>query len=157
MSGCGQNEASVPGGPIPTPTPPPYFTTGEQLAAFAAQRRAALRSLAAVNPTEVVWGSMTFARPLDPTELRLLLSDAGIDSNYYFEWIQPGTPVSGGANKMQMDDQLRNYPGLRITYVKAEATLATLLELSNDDRAWLVDVGGTENFYGLAHSSGLVP
>ena len=157
ISGCEQDEASVPGGSIPTSTPRPYFTTGEQLAAFAAQRRTALRSLAEVKPTEVAWGSMTLARSLDPTELRLMLSDAGVDSNYYFEWIEPGTGVSGGANKEQMADQLRDHPELRITYVKAEAPLATLLDLSLDDRIFLVDVGGTENYYGLAQSSGLIP
>ena len=97
------------------------------------------------------------SRPLSPTELKLMVADAGIDTNYYYEWIQPGTDLSGGANLAQMPDQLRSYPGLQITYVKAEATLATLLELSTDARIWLVDVGGTENYYDLAESSGLIP
>lgn len=85
-----------------------------------------------------------------------MLADVGIDSNYYVEWIEPGTEVSGGANKAQLADQLRGYPGMRITYVKAEATQGTFLALSNDARVWLVDLDGTENYYGLAHSSGLV-
>ena len=117
----------------------------------------ALASLATANPNEIAWGSMTMARLLGPTELRRMMAEAGIDTNYYYAWIEPGTGMSGGANLMQMGDQLTSFPGLRVTYVKAEATLATLLELSSDDRIWLVDVGGTENYYDLADSSGLIP
>jgi hypothetical protein len=148
---------SVPASFVPTATPRPYFTTSAELDAYTAQRRAALTSRAAANPHEMAWGSMTMARPLGPTELKLMMADAGIDTNYYYEWIQPGTEFSGGANLAQMGDQLRDYPGLRITYVKAQAPLSTLLELSTDARVWLVDVGGTENYFDLAESSGLIP
>jgi hypothetical protein len=157
LSGCGQSGVSVPGGLLATATPRPYFDTGAQLAAYATQRRGALDSLAAANPNDSAVGSMTMARPLGPTELGLMLTGAGVDSNYYVEWFEPGTDVSGGGNVMQMGDQLKNYPGLRITYVKTEATLASLLTLAKDDRVWLVDVGGTENYYYLAKSSGLIP
>lgn len=159
LSGCGQNDASVPGESRTTPTPKPYFDTGEELAAYAIQRRGALDSLAAANPNEIAWGSMTMARPLGPSELGLMLSGAGIDSDYYVWWIEPGTQpqVSGGAGAMQIADQLKSYPGLRIIYARAEATLASLLTLARDDRVWLVDVGGTENYYYLAESSGLIP
>lgn len=157
VSGCGQTGTSAAGSSVTTPTPRPYFTTAAELEAYATQRRAALESLAPENPNDIAWGSMTMARPLDPTELNSMMADAGIDTNYYCEWIEPGTGVSGGGSLLQMSDQLRSFPGLRITYVKAEAPLATLLELSADERIWLVDAGGTENYYALAHFSGLIP
>jgi hypothetical protein len=157
LSGCGQGGASGPGELLVTGTPRPFLTTGPELTAYARERRAALESLASEHPDEIVRGAITLARPLNPGVLHLMLTSAGITSDYYFEWIEPGTGVSGAAGRMQTADVLKDYPGLRVLYVNAEAPLASLRALAQDDRVWLVDVGGTENYYDLAHSAGLVP
>ena len=71
LAGCGQGGTSAPEPSRASATPRPYFTTGAELEAYAAQRRQALTTLAAAKPTDRAWGSMTMTRPIGPTELKL--------------------------------------------------------------------------------------
>ena len=156
VAGCRTVDA-IPSAVPASPTPRPVIDTRAELVRYATARRAALIARAAERPSEVARGSVTLSGPLEPWEVDAMLVAAGVDDNYYLAWIEPGTDWSGGVNRNQLQSVVADHPGLQVTYLNAEATVASLLALAEDERVWLVDVDGTENYYALASSTGLLP
>lgn len=155
MAACGAVSSSISQVPA-SGTPRPLIDTKAELVAYVAERSAALIAQAAERPNEVVRSAVTFARPLAPAEVDALLSAAGVNDNYYLVWVEPGTDVTGGVDRAQLQSVLADHPGLRVTYLNTEASLVSLVVVSRDERIWLVDVDGTENYYALAESTGLL-
>ena len=140
-----------------TPTPRSFVNSAAALVAHAEERRAELASRAFDEAEGIASAAVILARPLAPGEARAMFAALGVNLSY-FEWLRPGTQseTSGADSWSHLQERQAEYPGLMVIFVHGDGRLSSLQALANDDRVWLVDLGGTENVYWLARDAGLV-
>lgn len=96
---------------------------------------------------------MTLRAPLLPDRALALFASRGLNVQYVEAEI-PGTFEHGGFPIEQLDLELRDRPELRVVHVIGWGRITALQQLQDEPLVWLVDAGGTRDFYWAAMSAG---
>jgi len=125
-----------------------HFTSLDDLNAYIAQQRALLNELAAAHPREPALVSVTFTRPVPPSELARIEADYGLEPYTRELLFQQGSSIVGGGepgeNALDFAKRMQGFEpnmGEPTGYLIIEvwAPLEVLSRLQQEDEVRLVD------------------